>query len=149
MNIFCKYMKINLCLNIFVIGILSHINTKKIINKIEKTDFNNSCNNIIHFLVGFPALFGFLLPKKYLIYHLSLYPLFLFHWYTNNGNCFFTEIEKKITNYVPGTSPPLFLHELLMKFGINIDYDNEQQKQLLNQIIFGTSWLISYIRIII
>ena len=51
---------------------------------------------LAHISICLLLAFGFLLPNKYLIFHIIFYPLVLLHWYTNKNNCFLTELENYI-----------------------------------------------------
>lgn len=51
---------------------------------------------LTHILICSFLAFGFLLPLKFLKYHLVFFPLVLAHWATNNDKCFVTELEQNI-----------------------------------------------------
>ena len=48
---------------------------------------------ILHISLLFVFIVGPLLPGKYLIYYLFLWPAIYLHWYFNDGGCMLTEIE--------------------------------------------------------
>lgn len=48
---------------------------------------------LIHKLIVYLMLFGFLLPQKYLYLHLIAWPAVYLHWQLNNDKCFLTELE--------------------------------------------------------
>jgi len=52
--------------------------------------------HVIHNLFCVFVAFGFLLPKKYLIYYVFCWPIMLLCWKTNNDTCFLTEWEKQL-----------------------------------------------------
>jgi len=52
----------------------------------------------IHSLLQVFLAFGFLLPKKYLMYYIFCWPTMLLCWKTNNDKCFITEWENKLNN---------------------------------------------------
>lgn len=48
----------------------------------------------IHFMTtGLFMLFGFLLPRKYLVYYIIFWFIIQVHWLSNNGKCVLTELE--------------------------------------------------------
>ena len=109
---------------------------------------------VIHFfhkLFVYFIVFGFLLPKKYLIYHLIAWPLVWFHWKTNNNYCFLTQIENRLNEQnVPNvveaqenSGDTEFMKRLFNSMGIMISLE---RIHLLTQILFTTSWTISSYR---
>jgi hypothetical protein len=107
--------------------------------------------HIFHKLFVYFVVFGFLLPKKYLIYHLVTWPLVWFHWKTNNGYCFLTQLESRLNNK---DSPNVveahansgdseFMRQLFNNIGIVISLE---RIHLLTEILFTTSWVISFYR---
>ena len=50
----------------------------------------------IHKLLVYFTIFGFLLPRKYLICHLLVFPIILFHWILNDNKCAFTQLTNTI-----------------------------------------------------
>ena len=119
---------------------------------------NNSIKSnlslVIHFfhkLIVYLIVFGFLLPKKYLIYHLVTWPLVWFHWKTNNGYCFLTQLESRLNNKDSpnvveahaNSSDSEFMRQLFNNIGIVISLE---RLHLLTEILFTTSWVISSYR---
>lgn len=105
----------------------------------------------IHKLVVYFSFLGFLLPKKYLIYHLFAYPLLRVHWKLNNNRCILTELEYKLKNM---NNPPIYkedhdypyMQKLFKSYGFN--FDNKQLHDItMNGLLL--SWIITSIRLII
>jgi hypothetical protein len=97
----------------------------------------------IHELLIYFLIFGFLLSKNYLIYHIIFLPVTYIHWMTNNDKCFLTDLEYKLKNkdspYTHDNANP-FMKRFFSKFGINLTDDNTYK---LTMILFVSSWLIS------
>jgi len=53
---------------------------------------------VIHNALIAYVAFGFLLPKKYLIYYVFFCPILFVQWKTNGDKCFITEWEDKLNN---------------------------------------------------
>lgn len=68
---------------------------KKIIETISPL-MNANTSMVIHHFVFFTLVFGFLLPKPYLKYHIVVLIIGFLHWHTNNQRCILTDIHKKI-----------------------------------------------------
>jgi hypothetical protein len=49
-----------------------------------------------HHFVFFTIFFGFLLPKRFLKYHLYILLIAFLHWQTNNQECILTQIQQKL-----------------------------------------------------
>ncbi len=106
---------------------------------------------VIHFfhkLFVYFIVFGFLLPKKYLIYHLIVWPLVWLHWKTNNNYCFLTQLESKLNgkespNVIEAhanSGDTEFMKRLFNNMGIVMPIE---RIHLLTRILFTTSWIIS------
>jgi len=102
---------------------------------------------VIHILVLLFAVFGFLLPKKYLILHLLMWPAILIHWLTNDDKCVLTELEKNTQSddeeYVHFS---LKIHKILgLKRGKTEDDDKNTMVNIYT-ICYSITWLISLYR---
>lgn len=53
---------------------------------------------LIHYIIVFFIFFGFLLPDKYIKYHLFFIVILKIHWITNNDKCILTQIEQHFDN---------------------------------------------------
>jgi hypothetical protein len=53
---------------------------------------------VIHNALIAYVAFGFLLPKKYLIYYVFFWPIMFLQWKVNGDRCFITEWEDKLNN---------------------------------------------------
>ena len=53
---------------------------------------------VIHNTLFVYVAFGFLLPKKYLIYYVFFCPILFVQWKTNGDKCFITEWADKLNN---------------------------------------------------
>lgn len=107
-------------------------------------------NNIIfvlHIFVLLFAVLGFLLPKKYLIVHLLLWPIIIIHWITNNDNCILTELEK--TTKTPGSEYVHFSIRIKELLGIKDGESEEKDIDMMRNIyvtVYCITWLISLVR---
>ena len=108
----------------------------------------SSVLHILHKLIVYFMVFGFLLPKKYLIYHLIVWPLVWLHWKTNNNYCFLTQLESKLNgkespNVIEAQADSTdteFMKQLFNSIGIIMPIE---RIHLLTRIMFTTSWTIS------
>ncbi len=105
--------------------------------------------HIFHLLLVFSVTFGFLLPNKFLIYHLVSWPLVWLHWNLNNDYCFLTQYERKLKNKISphnksdNKSNSEFMKKIFNNMGI---YMSVEKILILTKILFTTSWLISAYR---
>jgi len=100
--------------------------------------------HITHRIIVYITLFGFILPKKYLKYHLFMWPIILLHWLTNNNRCILTELEEKITGKPWKESD--FSIKISKSLGV---YSEKQSKNDFNKgyiIFFSIGWFISLCR---
>ena len=51
---------------------------------------------VLHNVCWIFVAFGFLLPPKYLIYYILVWPLILLHWLTNDNQCILIQIKNKM-----------------------------------------------------
>lgn len=108
-------------------------------------------NKIHKILIYFWGL-GFMLPKKYLTYHLPWFPLIIMHWLTNDNYCFITDLEnylvKKIIsvkdnhkNYkIPKSGFTQFFDFLYGEY----NHPSFKRKTMIIIFIYGLSWVISF-----
>ena len=106
---------------------------------------------IIHRIIVIFVVIGCTLPKKFLIYHIILFPGLLIHWKTNNNYCILTQIENNLRNKKT-TKTVNEDHDQAVSFMkpffkdiFNIDLDIETCDKL-TIVMFTISWLISFIR---
>ena len=106
--------------------------------------------HIFHRVFTYFTLFGFLLPKKYLIYHLLCFPGILIHWMTNNNKCILTELEIQLSGKSWSEYESEYSIKLLKSFGINVKKDKNTKDFITKLYItsYTISWLISLIRYI-
>jgi hypothetical protein len=107
----------------------------------------------IHTLIVFFLSWGFLLPKKYLIYHLFAWPIVWLHWQLNNQRCILTEWEFKLRGIddaqiikVTENDSPFMRKLYKMIFGDKKSISNETLHYSII-ILFTLAWIISLIRI--
>lgn len=106
---------------------------------------------IFHKLLVYFMMFGFLLPRKYLFYHLITFPLIILHWIFNEEKCFLTELEYKLKGlkdapvYTKDHNYP-FMKRVYADFGFHPT--NEQMHSIVMISLFG-SWLITFYRMYI
>ena len=107
---------------------------------------------VIHILVIIFGLFGFLLPKKYLILHLLMWPIVLIHWLKNNDKCIISQIEKSLIESDGGKKKfKSFSTRIFNLIGFDLDYnirEDRRQVKYMNMTIFTISWVISLVRYI-
>jgi len=107
-------------------------------------------NNIIfilHILLLVFAVLGCLLPKKWLILHLLVWPLIIIHWLTNNDNCILTQLEK--TTRPPGIEYVHFSLRIKDLLGIKDGNSEEADIDMMRNIYvtgYSITWLISLYR---
>ena len=107
--------------------------------------------HIFHKFFVYFIVFGFLLPKKYLRYHLFAWPLVWLHWKTNNGYCFLTQLENRLNgkespNVIEAhanSTDAEFMKRLFNNMGIIMPIE---RIHLLTNILFTASWVISSYR---
>lgn len=102
--------------------------------------------HILHRILVYFNLFGFLLPKKYLIYHLFLWPIILIHWLTNNNKCFLTQLEIQLSGNNWGKKESDFGIGIAKSFGINL---SKKETDKISITLATISWLISLIRFVL
>ena len=107
---------------------------------------------VLHILV---VLFGFLgcfLPKKYLIYHLLLWPIILIQWLLNKNKCVISQAEKFATESKDNKIKyKHFSTRLFNMIGLDFDENKKEDRMKiknLNVILFSISWLVSLYRLI-
>ena len=101
--------------------------------------------HIIHRILVYFTLLGFLLPKKYLKYHLIMWPGILLHWLTNNNRCFLSDLEVKLSGESWGEKESDFGIKIAKSFGINITLKDTTKIYI---IVYTITWLISLLRFI-
>ena len=109
--------------------------------------------DVIHRIVVYFMVFGFILPKKYLKFHLLTYPLIWLHWKLNNNKCFLTELEYKLKGIKYEDTPSYnkdhdfpYMRKIFNEFGL---YPSDES---IHQVVMATilvSWLISFTRLFI
>ena len=106
--------------------------------------------HIFHRILTYFTLFGFLLPRKYLIYHLFFYPSMIIHWMTNNNKCILTELEIKLSGRSWSEFESSFGIKLFNSLGFNIKKDKNTSDFITKLYIttYTISWFISLYRYI-
>ena len=110
--------------------------------------------HIFHRIQVYLTVFGFLLPKKLLIFHLLIWPSMIIHWIFNDNKCILTELEVELSGKSWGESQAEFSTKLLRTLGFNLNsediYFNMQCDRITNIyiILYSISWVISLIRYI-
>ena len=82
-----------------------------------ESKFLSSITEMLHVVAAVPLDLGFLLPKKYLPYHIIATLLLLLHWETNDGECILTEIQNKLDGTQGFNFTPQVLNDI---FNINL-----------------------------
>lgn len=116
---------------------------------------DNSCLitlvHIFHKILVYFMVFGCLLPQKYLLPHLLLWPIVYIHWQFNDQRCCLTQLELYLKDKTK-TAPTIqedhgddyyFLKSLLKDYDIELSKDH---MQLGIYTLFTASWLISLVR---
>ena len=111
--------------------------------------------HVFHRVIVYITIFGFLLPKKYLLYHLLLFPIMLVHWILNDNKCILTELEVKLSGKSWGESSREFSIKVLRTLGFKLENVNMKREDRCNDkitqiyiTIYGISWFISLVRYI-
>lgn len=91
---------------------------------------------LVHKIIVFSMIFGFLIPKKYLLFFIILWPSVYLSWQLNNNKCILTEIEyyldnKKFSPSVTEDHDYPFIRRMLSNININLT----NQKILSNRHI--------------
>lgn len=75
--------------------------------------------HFLHFVIIIPSELGFLLPKKYLPYHVLMIYIIFCHWQSNNHKCITTQIQNNLANdeYIS------YHHRIWKYLGIDISQD--------------------------
>ena len=102
--------------------------------------------HIIHRIIVYITLFGFILPKKYLKYHLFMWPTILLHWVTNNNRCFLTDLEIKLSGSAWKESE--FGVKIARSLGFNIKEKTSKNLTKIYTTFYAISWFISLYRYI-
>jgi len=104
---------------------------------------------IIHRILVYFMLFGFILPIKFLYIHIFAWPLVYLHWQLNNDRCILTEWEYKLKGieykYIPTSSEDHdwpFMRKALSILNINLT--NKQMDKYIKKYL-TIAWLISLI----
>jgi hypothetical protein len=92
-----------------------------------------------HFSLGIFIVFGFLIPKKYLIFHIVFWPLLVIHWKTNNNKCVLTQVEHFL-NDTKETNDEPFILKHVKNFGFNV---TEKFVDKMMFMIFTIPWLFT------
>ena len=99
-------------------------------------------------------IFGFLIPKKYLLVFVVLWPSVYLSWQLNNNKCILTEIEyyldnKKFSPSVTEDHDYPFIRRMLSNININLT----NQKTLSNKhihyiimLVLTLLWLIGLVK---
>lgn len=104
------------------------------------------CANIIlfiHIIGTVILLFGFILPKKYLLYYLMILPLVFLNWLIDNNNCFLTKLEYTLRGEKQQQSNS-FISDTLQY--LNFDVSEKFVDNHIH-IIFIIPWLIACVRL--
>ena len=101
--------------------------------------------HIIHRILVYFTLLGFLLPKKYLKYHLIMWPGIILHWLTNNNRCFLSDLEVKLSGESWGKKESDFGIKIAKSFGLNITLKDTTKIYI---VFYTITWLISLLRFI-
>ena len=108
--------------------------------------------NKIHKILIYFWGFGFMLPKKYLTYHLPWFPLIIMHWLTNDNYCFITDLEEYLV-YKIMSKKNYDLNNNFPKSGFQQFFDflygeynhpSLKKKTIIVILIYGLSWVISF-----
>jgi hypothetical protein len=103
--------------------------------------------HILHKFLVYFTVFGFLLPKRYLKYHLIAWPIIFLHWQTNNEKCCLSELEnwllgkKTMTvdkDHFDGDSN--FTTAMFNDIGIHL---TQKQIHFITLFLFSCAWIIS------
>jgi hypothetical protein len=94
---------------------------------------------------------GFLLPEKYLPFHLLVWPIVYTHWQFNDDRCILTQLELKIKNGSAKDAPfahdhssdYYFMKKILADF--NIELSNNAMSYFTYSL-FTIAWIISFVR---
>ena len=109
-------------------------------------NYVNICANIvlfIHIIGIIILLFGFMLPRKYLLYHLMILPFVFLNWLIDNNNCILTKLECTLRGEEKKQSNA-FISNTLQYLNLNVTEENIDNNI---HIIFIIPWLISCIRL--
>jgi hypothetical protein len=112
-----------------------------------------NCVIVLHKIIVYFIIFGCLLPKKYLPFHLASWPIVYIHWKLNDNKCILTQLEHWLKDGTSMKDAPkigekrdddfYFTKKTLGNLSINLsdeDIDN------LVYLVFSISWLISFYR---
>ena len=94
----------------------------------------------IHTLVVLYGFFGFLSPKKYLIFHALFWPLMLIHWNTNGNKCILSDLENKVDNTYANEEWP-FMRKF---FGPAM---SDKMIGYLTYTLYTISWALTLLRL--
>ena len=107
---------------------------------------------IFHIIIVIFGFLGFLLPKKYLIYHLILFPIILIQWLINKNKCIISQVEKFATETKENKNKyKHFSTRIFNMLGLNFDEDNKKNRlkiKKINIVFFSSAWLVSLYRLI-
>lgn len=105
--------------------------------------------HIIHRIIVYFILFGFLLPINFIHIHTIFLPMVYLYWKLNNDSCILTEIEYKLKNIDhENTQNELnypFIKKIFSEFGFTLT--NKQMDKFIT-IYLITVWFISIILLI-
>jgi len=98
---------------------------------------------LIHIIGIIILLFGFMLPRKYLLYYLMILPLVFLNWLIDNNNCVLTKLECMLRDEKQEQSNA-FISDTLQYLNFNVTKENIDNNI---HIIFIIPWLIACIRL--
>lgn len=75
-----------------------YFGSKKVVETISPR-ISLKTSAMLHHVVFFTMILGFLLPKPLLKYHILAILIGFLHWQTNDEKCILTEIHRKLLNY--------------------------------------------------
>ncbi len=99
--------------------------------------------NIMHRILVYFMLFGFILPGKHAWLHGIAFPLVYWHWTKNDGNCILTQYEHKLRkmDYMPNgnnMNDYPFLRRIFSDMGLHMT--NEDIKKYIIPYFFVISF---------
>jgi len=105
--------------------------------------------DFIHQVAACFLILGCLLPPKYLIYHVFLWPLVYLHWYFNDGRCILSDWQnaagdEKLNGHESGW---VYIRSILSRFIKNSDSITDIQIQYLIFFMYTLPWSISLYRL--
>jgi hypothetical protein len=108
---------------------------------------------LIHKIIVFFMIFGFLIPKKYLLFFIIMWPSVYLSWQLNNNKCVLTEIEYYIdnNNFPPSITDDHdypFIRRMLSNINVNLTNQKILSNKQIHHIIMLSLTILWFVGVV-